>query len=383
VPLVPCRTLACHPPPSKQASRLGALLARHKASSLLEVQSRCCEYSQLLESHAAISGQLLERMPAMEDHSGLRGSSTGGAGGPASPAAAAAVPAAAAAAAAGDDLVDLLGGLDAAAAAVGRVSGGGGASADSSASAAGVSALGGLDDLLGGVALGGGAPPAAPSAAAAAAAAPADILDLLGGGGGAPAAAAPMVSVVLMPHCLVAPGCWPRLCVLSQQLSSWVSTCCRLTARLCVSCAPCLQDELLQASGGGGAAAPSRAPAAAAGGGQVVAFDQDGLRITFDVAPTPGVPGGASVTLTSTNSGLDDLTDFNLQAAVPKFLTLRLEPASGTTVGGLGGAVTQRLHVVNSLAGQKGIAMRLRINYSRGGAPVQHQAEVSSFPPGF
>ena len=47
------------------------------------------------------------------------------------------------------------------------------------------------------------------------------------------------------------------------------------------------------------------------------------------------------------------------------------------------GGVTQRLHVHNSLAGQKPLVMRLRISYQLGGQPVLEQAEVSTFPPGF
>lgn len=112
----------------------------------------------------------------------------------------------------------------------------------------------------------------------------------------------------------------------------------------------------------------------------MVVLDQDGLRITFDVSPTPGVPGGATISARTANNGLDDLTDFNLQAAVPKYLQLRLEPASGSTVGALGGVVTQLLHAVNSMAGQKQLVMRLRVNYVKAGQPVQHQLEVNNFP---
>ena len=61
----------CHPPlpppPPPQTSRLSGLVSRFRVSPHLEVQSRCCEYSRLLEGHAGIAPQLLERMPAIED----------------------------------------------------------------------------------------------------------------------------------------------------------------------------------------------------------------------------------------------------------------------------------------------------------------------------
>lgn len=166
--------------PLLQTARLSGLVSRYRGSVLLEVQSRCCEYSRLLDSHAPLTPQLLERMPAIEspDLTSSGGAtpsaSTGGAA--AAGAALAAAAPAAAAAAAGDDLVDLLGGLDAAAAAVGRVSGSGLNSGPSSlaggsaAAAAAVPALGGLDDLLGPV----------PAAGAASSVAAPDIFGMLG-----------------------------------------------------------------------------------------------------------------------------------------------------------------------------------------------------------
>jgi AP-1 complex subunit gamma-1 len=71
-----------------------------------------------------------------------------------------------------------------------------------------------------------------------------------------------------------------------------------------------------------------------------------------------------------------------VQAAVPKYLQLKLEPASGSVLTGLGGSITQSLQVVNSMVGQKGVVMRLRLNYSKGGQPVLQQLEVSNFPAG-
>lgn len=72
-----------------------------------------------------------------------------------------------------------------------------------------------------------------------------------------------------------------------------------------------------------------------------------------------------------------------LQAAVPKYMQLRLEPATGTSIPALGGGlVTQALHVTNTMHGQKPLVMRLRLNYSKNGQPVMQQVEVN-FPAGF
>ena len=54
----------------------------------------------------------------------------------------------------------------------------------------------------------------------------------------------------------------------------------------------------------------------------------------------------------------------HLQAAVPKFMQLRLDPASGSSLQpNSGNSLTQVLHVTNSQQGTKSLAMRLRISF--------------------
>ncbi len=70
------------------------------------------------------------------------------------------------------------------------------------------------------------------------------------------------------------------------------------------------------------------------------------------------------------------------QAAVPKFMQLKLAPASGSTLAP-GGRISQRISVTNSMHGQKPLVMRLRISYSTpSGGPTVQQAEVKNFPAG-
>lgn len=72
----------------------------------------------------------------------------------------------------------------------------------------------------------------------------------------------------------------------------------------------------------------------------------------------------------------------SLQAAVPKFMQLKLAPASGSTLPP-GGQITQRISVTNSMHGQKPLIMRLRISYATpDGGPALQQAEVKNFPAG-
>lgn len=64
-------------------------------------------------------------------------------------------------------------------------------------------------------------------------------------------------------------------------------------------------------------------------------------------------------------------------------MQLRLEPASGSVLPALGmGFVKQKLHIVNTMHGQKPLVMRLRVNYRKAGQQVLQQLEVNNFPPG-
>ena len=72
---------------------------------------------------------------------------------------------------------------------------------------------------------------------------------------------------------------------------------------------------------------------------------------------------------------------------MPKYMQLRLEPASASTLSPGGASappVYQRLYINNTMHGQKGLIMRLRVGFLVEGAAarVEEQAEVANFPPG-
>lgn len=72
-----------------------------------------------------------------------------------------------------------------------------------------------------------------------------------------------------------------------------------------------------------------------------------------------------------------------VQAAVPKFMQLRLEPATSSTLAANStDGVTQKLHIKNNMHGQKSLVMRLRVGYTSAGGSKVEQAEVKNFPAG-
>lgn len=126
---------------------------------------------------------------------------------------------------------------------------------------------------------------------------------------------------------------------------------------------------------------PANSPPSVA---RLTPFTKDGITVVFEL--TQGVQAGTtSIKAIYTNAGPSPVSGFTLQAAVPKFMQLKLDPASGNVLPPNGtGTVTQMLHVTNSMHGQKPLVMRLRISYSvGGGAQVVEQCEVNNFPPGY
>ncbi|KAL6912296.1 hypothetical protein ACP4OV_001101 [Aristida adscensionis] len=115
----------------------------------------------------------------------------------------------------------------------------------------------------------------------------------------------------------------------------------------------------------------------------ITAFQSATLKITFDFKRQSGNPRETKIHATFTNLTSSTFTDFIFQAAVPKFIQLRLDPASGNTVpAGGNGSVTQGLNVTNNQHGQKPLAMRIRISYKVNGEDRLEQGQVSNFPSG-
>ncbi|KAL6633348.1 hypothetical protein ACP70R_026019 [Stipagrostis hirtigluma subsp. patula] len=115
----------------------------------------------------------------------------------------------------------------------------------------------------------------------------------------------------------------------------------------------------------------------------ITAFQSATLKITFDFKKQPGNQRETTIHATFTNLTSTTFTDFIFQAAVPKFIQLRLDPASGNTVPASGhGSVTQGLNVTNNQHGQKPLAMRIRMSYKVNGEDRLEQGQVSNFPSG-
>ena len=107
------------------------------------------------------------------------------------------------------------------------------------------------------------------------------------------------------------------------------------------------------------------------------------LTVTLAFYKSPGAaPGDTLAVATAAAAGPAALDAVSLQAAVPKYARLRLDPPSGGAVAP-GLVVTQAMHLTNTAHGAKPLALRLRVAYTpAGGEPVVETVEVKGLPPG-
>ncbi|KAJ9563817.1 hypothetical protein OSB04_008977 [Centaurea solstitialis] len=115
----------------------------------------------------------------------------------------------------------------------------------------------------------------------------------------------------------------------------------------------------------------------------IVAFESSSLKIMFNFSKQPESPQMTNIEANFTNKSSEVYTDFIFQAAVPKFLQLHLEPASGNTLPSSGnGSITQKLRVTNNQHGKKSIMMRIRISYKLNGKDVLEEGQIGNIPRG-
>lgn len=116
---------------------------------------------------------------------------------------------------------------------------------------------------------------------------------------------------------------------------------------------------------------------------RVPGISKDGMEVVFECSKPDVWNKGKSMLLAHfTNNTGDVVYGMNLQVAVPKFVTMEMEPASSTTIPMGGGKVTQKVTVVNSQLGTKNLVLKLKIGFSSKGQKVEHMGTCNGFPPG-
>lgn len=112
-----------------------------------------------------------------------------------------------------------------------------------------------------------------------------------------------------------------------------------------------------------------------------IAFQKNGLTITFNVLKQPSNPNITTVNVSFSNSQFSPMTNFEFKAAVPKYIKLQVNPPSGNVIAPNNtGSITQVIKLMNTLHGEKPLLMKTKIDYQLDGVPISETSDVS-FPP--
>ncbi|KAM4708779.1 AP-1 complex subunit gamma-like 2 isoform 1-T5 [Discoglossus pictus] len=113
----------------------------------------------------------------------------------------------------------------------------------------------------------------------------------------------------------------------------------------------------------------------------LVVYNNDGIQVEFSFLRPPSSPSHLIINSCTTNSSTSNITDFQLQAAVPKTVQLQLQAPSGSSLAASGGeSITQTIKVLNP---QKApLRMRVRFSFSRNENKVEEMCEINNFPVG-
>lgn len=110
----------------------------------------------------------------------------------------------------------------------------------------------------------------------------------------------------------------------------------------------------------------------------IIAFQGDGITIKFSFEKEQG-SNQTKITLSSTST--NDVSNFVVHAACPRFLTLQwLDKATSTSIAANSGAITQNMLITNSQQGAKKILLRLKIDYVSQGVSKSQKCQVDNIP---
>jgi AP-1 complex subunit gamma-1 len=118
----------------------------------------------------------------------------------------------------------------------------------------------------------------------------------------------------------------------------------------------------------------------------VPGFSHSGLTVEFECSK-PDIWNKQNTALLATFKNTTDAPMYGLsfQCAVPKYITMEMQPPTSTTIpvtGGNSKAVTQSIKVTNTMLGTKNLMLKIKVGFTSKGTKIEHMATCNSFPAG-
>ena len=113
-----------------------------------------------------------------------------------------------------------------------------------------------------------------------------------------------------------------------------------------------------------------------------VAYEDEVVCLAYDFKRDPAAQNSHTITAHFKNKKETSLSGVNMQVAAQKYMTLKMKPASGSTLSPFAHDLSQEMGVVNNMEGQKPLSFKLKINYTvdNGSGPQSFVKVVSNCP---
>jgi len=115
-----------------------------------------------------------------------------------------------------------------------------------------------------------------------------------------------------------------------------------------------------------------------------IGYNKNGLVAQCELIRNPQQPNMFALNVAFSNSTSSVISGFEMKAAVPKqgYIKMQVAPPSGNILpANNGGKVTQAIKLLNSLPGEKPLALKIKLDYQQNGNPVSDISDLS-FPNG-
>lgn len=93
------------------------------------------------------------------------------------------------------------------------------------------------------------------------------------------------------------------------------------------------------------------------------AFEDSAIKLGFKLARDMMANNSHTITAVVLNKTQQPISGISMQVAAQKYMVLKIQPPSGSSLGPMAQDLTQEMNIVNNEEGTKPMSLKLKINY--------------------
>ena len=93
------------------------------------------------------------------------------------------------------------------------------------------------------------------------------------------------------------------------------------------------------------------------------AFEDSAIKLGFKLARDMMANNNHTITAVLLNKTQQPISNISMQVAAQKYMVLKIQPPSGSSLAPMAQDLTQEMNIVNNEEGNKPMSLKLKINY--------------------